>query len=65
VIASEYKLAEQSIYSKQLDRYKEVVEHYKEFVDKYPSSEYLSDAEKFYATSLEKINKSKINNNNT
>jgi len=65
VIVSEYKLAEQSIYTKQLDRYKEVVEHYKEFVDKYPASTYLSDAEKLYASSLAKINKSKINNNNT
>lgn len=62
VIASEYKLAEQSIYSKQLDRYKEVVEHYKTFVDKYPNSSYLSDAEKMYASSLEKVNRSKINN---
>lgn len=62
VIVSEYKLAEQSIYSKQLDRYKEVVEHYKTFVDKYPNSSYLSDAEKMYASSLEKVNRSKINN---
>jgi outer membrane protein assembly factor BamD len=62
VIVAEYKLAEQSIYSKQLDRYKEVVAHYKEFVDKYPASEYLKDAEKLYATSLEKVNKSKNNN---
>ncbi len=60
VIVSEFKLAEQSIYTKQMDRYKSVVEHYKEFVDKYPSSTYLSDAEKLYATSLAKINKSKI-----
>lgn len=62
VIVSEYKLAEQSIYTKQLDRYKGVVEHYKEFVDKYPSSSYLKDAEKLYASSLERINKSKNNN---
>ncbi len=62
VIAAEYKLAEQSIYSKQLERYKEVVEHYKEFVDKYPNSSYLVDAEKMYAESLEKVNKSKSNN---
>lgn len=62
MIVAEYKLAEQSIYSKQLERYKEVVDHYKTFVDKYPNSEYLSDAEKLYATSLEKVNKSKNNN---
>lgn len=62
VIVAEFRLAEQSIYSKQLDRYKEVVEHYKVFLDKYPNSGYLSDAEKLYASSLEKVNKSKINN---
>jgi outer membrane protein assembly factor BamD len=62
VMMSEYKLAEQSIYTKQLDRYKGVVEHYKEFLDKYPNSGYLQDLEKLYATSLERINKSKINN---
>jgi len=45
-----------------MDRYKGVVNHYKEFVDKYPSSSYLPDAEKLYASSLEKINKSKNNN---
>ena len=62
VIVSEYRLAEQSIYTKQLERYKEVVEHYKTFVDKYPNSEFLGDAEKLYASSLEKVNKSKNNN---
>jgi len=62
VIVSEFRLAEQSIYSKQLDRYKDVVEHYKTFVDKYPNSEYLNDAEKLYASSLAKVNKSKNNN---
>jgi outer membrane protein assembly factor BamD len=62
MIVAEFRLAEQSIYSKQLDRYKEVVEHYKVFVDKYPNSTYLEDAEKLYASSLEKVNKSKINN---
>lgn len=61
-IVSEYRLAEQSIYTKQMERYKGVVEHYKEFVDKYPSSSFLQDAEKLYASSLEKLNKSKNNN---
>ena len=62
VIVSEYKLAEQSIYSKQEERYKGVVEHYKEFVDKYPSSGFLREGEKMYADSLEKLNKSKNSN---
>jgi len=62
IIVSEYRLAEQSIYTKQMERYKEVVDRYKEFVDQYPNSNFLSDAEKLYASSLEKINKSKSNN---
>ena len=62
VIVSEYRLAEQSILSKQEERYKGVVEHYKEFVDRYPQSSFLREAEKLYADSLEKLNKSKNNN---
>jgi outer membrane protein assembly factor BamD len=62
VVAAEYKLAQQSIYSKQTDRYKAVVEHYKEFIDQYPESKFLKDAEKMYAESLEKLNKTKNTN---
>jgi outer membrane protein assembly factor BamD len=62
IIVSEYRLALQSIYTKQNERYKSVVEHYKEFVDKYPQSKFLKEAEKIYAESLSKLNKSKINN---
>jgi outer membrane protein assembly factor BamD len=62
VIVSEFKLAEQSIISKQEERYKGVVEHYKEFVDKYPESPFLREAEKLYADSLENLNKTKNNN---
>jgi outer membrane protein assembly factor BamD len=62
VVESEYRLAEQSIRSKQEERYKAVVEHYKEFIDTYPDSKFLKDAERFYAESLAKLNKSKNNN---
>ena len=62
VIDAEFRLAEKSIASKQDERYKGVVEHYKEFVDKYPESAFLREAEKLYATSLEKLNKTKNNN---
>jgi outer membrane protein assembly factor BamD len=62
VIDAEFRLAEQSIISKQEERYKGVVEHYKEFVDKYPESPFLREAEKLYADSLEKLNKTKNNN---
>lgn len=62
VIDAEYRLAEQSILSKQPERYKAVVDHYKEFVDRYPDSPFLREAEKLYAESLEKLNKTKNNN---
>ncbi len=61
VILSEFKLAEQSLVSKQLDRYKSVVTYYLEFVDRYPESQFLRDAEKLYAESLEKVNSKSTN----
>lgn len=61
VVVSEYRLAEQSIYSKQQERYKAVVEHYKEFVDRYPQSKFLKDAEDLYAESLKKLSQFKTN----
>lgn len=61
VVVSEYRLAQQSIYTKQSDRYKAVVDHYKEFVDRYPQSKFLKDAEKLYAESIEKLSQFKTN----
>ncbi len=61
-ILSEYKLAEQSIRSKQHERYTAVVEHYKEFLDRYPDSEFLKEAEKLYADSLDKVSSLKHTN---
>jgi len=62
VVEAEYRLAEQSIRTKQEERYRAVVEHYKEFVDKYPDSKFLREAERYYADSLTKLNQSKNNN---
>jgi outer membrane protein assembly factor BamD len=62
VIDAEYKLAQQSIISKQGERYKAVIEHYKEFLDNYPESKFLRDAEKLYAESLGKVNTLKNTN---
>ncbi|MEO5603130.1 MAG: outer membrane protein assembly factor BamD [Cyclobacteriaceae bacterium] len=62
VISAEYKLAQQSIQSKQPDRYRAVVDHYKEFLDRYPNSEFLKEAERFYAESLDKVNSLKHTN---
>jgi outer membrane protein assembly factor BamD len=62
VVDAEYKLAQQSIVSKQSERYKAVIEHYKEFLDKYPESKFLKDAEKLYSESLDKVNSLKNTN---
>ena len=61
-LLSEYKLAEQSILSKQAERYRAVVDHYKEFLERYPESSFLKDAEKLYAESLDKVNSTKNTN---
>lgn len=62
VIVANYKLAEQSIRSKQQERYQSAVENYMAFLDKFPQSGFLRDAEKYYSDSLTKINKLKNNN---
>jgi outer membrane protein assembly factor BamD len=66
VVDAEFKLAEQSIQSKQSERYKAVIDHYLEFLDKFPNSKFLKDAQKLYAESLVKVNALKnINSKNT
>lgn len=62
IISSEFYLAEQSIYTKQRERYQEVINFYKEFVDRYPNSSFLKEAEKFYVTSMEKLSQFKNTN---
>jgi outer membrane protein assembly factor BamD len=59
IIDAQYKLAEQSIITKQKERYQNVVDYYKNFVDKYPNSERLREAEKMYSESLEQLTKLK------
>ncbi len=62
VLVSQFRLAEQSIYAKQPERYREVVENYKDFIDRYPESKFLKDAEKLYIESNAKITTSKNTN---
>lgn len=61
-VEAEYRLAQQSLPSLQLERFTLVVSYYQELVDTYPESRFLKDAEKLYSASLEKINKLKNNN---
>lgn len=60
-IQSRFALAEQSVLSKQRDRYEEVISTYKDFIDNYPNSGFLRDAERYYLESLDKT-QNKLNN---
>lgn len=55
VIESEFKLAEQSIASRQPERFKNVVEYYEEFLEKFPESKFLKEAQEYYSESVYKV----------
>jgi outer membrane protein assembly factor BamD len=52
---AQYQYALKSIYSRQLERFREANRFYLDFLDKYPNSKFLQDAEKQYRNSLEKV----------
>jgi len=52
-----FEYASESISSKQEERYQDTLDAYLAFIDKYPNSEYLKEAEKIYAESIEEITK--------
>ncbi|WP_462248119.1 outer membrane protein assembly factor BamD [Ekhidna sp.] len=56
-IETSFEYANQSIRTKQEERYRNTVDFYLAFLDKYPNSEFLKDAEKIYADSIEEITK--------
>jgi outer membrane protein assembly factor BamD len=47
ILKAQYSWAENSIYEKQAERYKHVVEKYKDFNDKFPKSKYKNTAETY------------------
>jgi outer membrane protein assembly factor BamD len=55
IVKAQYLLAENSVYEKQLERYKLVLEKYNDFSDKYPKSKLKKDAEIFLKNSNNKI----------
>jgi outer membrane protein assembly factor BamD len=55
-IQAEYKFAQQSIPSKQLERYQTTLEYYQEMLDSFPNSNYLKEAQQYYTSSLNQIN---------
>ncbi len=56
-IAAIYNLAKESISSKQKERYQKTIGYYQEFIDKYPTSQFISNAENFYSDSINQIDK--------
>jgi outer membrane protein assembly factor BamD len=55
ILKAQYEFAKNSIYEKQLDRFKLVVEKHKDFVYKYPKSKYQKDAENYLKIANNKI----------
>ncbi len=52
---AQYQYALKSIYSRQLERFREANKFYLEFLDKYPESNLIKDAEKRYRDSMERV----------
>ncbi len=58
IVKSDYKYAKLSIINKKAERYKDVIKEYKTFEDRYPTSIYKSDAEKYFEDSKYYVTKS-------
>lgn len=61
ILKAQYEFAKNSIYEKQLERYKLVLEKHKDFVDKFPKSRHQKDAELYLKNANNKIKE--FNNN--
>jgi len=55
ILKASYLLAENSIYSKQHERYESTIKEYYSFVDSYPNSKKIKEAEKIFTNSLKFI----------
>ncbi|MBS1490210.1 MAG: outer membrane protein assembly factor BamD [Bacteroidetes bacterium] len=64
-IEAQFKLAEQSIPSKQLERYHSTLDFYQEMLDSFPNSAYLKEAQPYYTASLNQVNLLKIKTTKT
>ena len=54
-VDAEYSLAQNSLESKQKERYQEAMSYHQTFVDKYPNSRFLKQSEKMFETSQKEI----------
>ena len=55
ILKAEYEFARNSIYEKQLERYKLVAEKHKDFKDKFPKSRFQKDADVYLKNANNKI----------
>ncbi len=56
-VDANFKLAQQSVYSKKKERFQETVKLYENFIDFYPESVYLKKAEDIYKEAVDELNK--------
>lgn len=54
-ILASYDYAEESVTSRQAERYNESINYYQEFIEEYPESEFQKAAEAMYTSSLSKL----------
>ena len=55
IMKANFLLAQNSIFTKQEERYQTTIKYYEKFVEKYPQSKYRKDAESIFKTSSKKI----------
>lgn len=60
ILKSSFLLADNSVYSKQMERYQATVDEYYSFVGEFPESQYVKEAERIYTSTL-KILEDKTN----
>jgi outer membrane protein assembly factor BamD len=56
-VDAEFSLAQNSLETKQKERYHDAMSYHQEFVDKYPQSAYIKQTEKMYETSQKEIDR--------
>ncbi|GAB4013017.1 outer membrane protein assembly factor BamD [Spirosoma sp. KCTC 42546] len=54
-VDAEFSLAQNSLETKQKERYQEAISYHQAFIDKYPNSKFLKQSEKMYETSQKEI----------
>ena len=54
-VDAEFSLAQNSLETKQKERYQEAISYHQAFIDKYPNSKYVKQSEKMYETSQKEI----------